>query len=143
MQGEFRPEYITEPKRPVAWPWVLGFVVLGLGGWHIYCSKQLERAIYEYITTHLGKTPVSGQINIHVQPVTNLVSINLVVVDKDARHLKATDRLLLDAMLSVLRSEAEPYLERELGLAARKQVDPYAMALPYRIAFSLDIQSGT
>jgi len=121
------------------WPWVVGFVLIGLGGWHVYCSERLEASIYEYINSQMGESPVGATIEIHVQPVTNLVAINLKVVDKSAKALKPSDRLMLDAALSYIRRAVEPYFEQELTLVARKQVDPYAMALPYRLAFSLEI----
>ena len=140
VPGEYRPGFtIEKPKRSAIWPWVVGFVLLGLGGWHVYCSERLEASIYEYITSHMGESPVDATIEIHVQPVTNLVVIDLKVVDKSAKAFKPSDRLMLDAALSYIRSEAEPYFERELTLVARKQVDLYAMALPYRLAFSLEI----
>jgi hypothetical protein len=142
MPGEFRPGAIIEqPKRTSIWPWALGVVLIGLGGWHVYCSERLEAAIAEYIASHVGESPVDTTIEIHVQPVTNLVAIDLKVVDKGAKALKPSDRLMLDAALAYIRSEIEPYFERELTLVARKQVDPYAMALPYRLAFSLEISS--
>ena len=140
MRGDFRPGFIIEqPKRTPVWPWVVGLLLIGLGGWHVYCAERLERSIYEYITSHVDESPADAPIEIHVQPVTNLVAIDLKVVDKSAKPLKPSDRLLLDAALSYIRREVEPYFERELTLVARKQVDPYAMALPYRLAFSLEI----
>jgi hypothetical protein len=142
VPGEYRPVYtIEQPKRPAIWPWVVGLVFLGLGGWHVYCTEKLEASIYEYITSHVGESPADATITIHVQPITNLVSIDLTVVDEGSKPLKPSDRLLLDAALSYVRAEVEPYFERELTLVARKQVDPYAMALPYRLAFSLEISS--
>ncbi len=117
----------------------MGFVFIGLGGWHVYCSERLEASIYEYINSQVGESPIDATIEIHVQPVTNLVAIDLKVVDKSAKALKPSDRLMLDAAVSSIRSNVEPYFERELTLVARKQVDLYAMALPYRLAFSLEI----
>jgi len=142
MPGEFRPGAIVEQhKRTLIWPWVVGVVLMGFGCWHLYCSERLEASIYEYITSHVGESPAEATIEIHVQPVTNLVSMELKVVDKGVKALKPSDRLMLDAALSYIRGEVEPYFERELTLVARKQVDLYAMALPYRLAFSLKISS--
>ncbi len=142
VPGEFRPSYVIEqPKRARFWPWIVGSILIGVGGWHVYCSEKLERSIYEYISSHVGESPADATIDIHVQPITNLVSIDLHVVDKGAKSLKPSDRLMLDAALTYIRSEVDPYFERELTLVARKQVDLYAMALPYRLAFSLDISS--
>jgi hypothetical protein len=140
VPGEYRPVYaIEQPRRSSTWPWVLAFALLGLSGWHVYCTEKIEASIHEYITSHVGESPVDATIEVHVQPITNLVAIDLTVVDKGGKALKPADRLLLDAGLSYIRSEVEPYFERELTLVARKQVDPYAMALPYRLAFSLEI----
>jgi hypothetical protein len=140
VPGEFRPvATVDQPRRVVIWPWIVGILLFALGGWHIYCSEQLEASIGEYIKSHIGDSPADATLKIHVQPITNVVSLELWVVDKDAASLEPSVRLMLDAALSYIRSEVEPYLERELSLIARKQVDLYAMALPYRIAFSLKI----
>ena len=140
IPGEFRPGYIIEqPKRPAIWPWVVGILLIALCGWHVYCAERLERSIYEYVASNVSESPADATIEIHVQPVTNLVAIDLIVVDKSGKALKPSERIMLDAALSYIRSEVEPYFERELTLIARKQIDPYAMALPYRLAFSLEI----
>jgi hypothetical protein len=142
MPGEFRPmAAVEQPRRARLWPWVLGVLLLALGGWHILCTQRLEASILEYIKSNIGESPSDATVETHVQPITNLVAIELRVVDKAAAAMKPSEKLLLDAALSYIRTEVEPYLERELSLMARKQVDPYAMALPYRIAFSLDIRA--
>jgi hypothetical protein len=114
-------------------------LLMAVGGWHLHCTQRLEASIHEYIRSHVGESPGDVTFEIQIQPITNLVAIELKVVDKAATAMRPSDKLMLDAALSYIRSEVEPYLERELSLMARKQVDPYAMALPYRIAFSLDI----
>jgi hypothetical protein len=140
IPGEYRPGAVREPSRRVpVWPWVLGLLLIAVVGWHIYCAVRLETSSREYIRSRLGEGPADATIEVHVQPVTNLVAIELRVVDKDAATMKPSDQLLLDAALSYIRSEIEPYLERELSLIARRQVDPYAIAIPYRIDFSLKI----
>jgi hypothetical protein len=142
VPGEYRPVAgFADPRRASSWPWVLGILLIALGGWHIYCSKRLEMSIYQYIKARSVESPADGTIDIHVQPVTNLVDIKLTVVDKEAAAMNPSDRLMLDAALTYIRSALQPYVDQELSLVARKQVDPYAMALPYRIAFSLDIRS--
>jgi len=140
IPGEFRPvAALEQPRRASLWPWVLGILLIAVGGWHVFCSERLEASIHEYVRSQVGESPGDATIEIHIQPITNLVAIELKVVDKGAAAIKPSEKLMLDAALSYIRSEVEPYLERELSLMARKQVDPYAMAIPYRIAFSLDI----
>ncbi len=142
VPGEYRPVVVLEQRRRASiWPWLLGMALLGVGGWHVYCSEKLEASIHEYIASNVGDNPADASIEVRVQPITNLVAIELKVVDKKAQPLKPSERLMLDAALSYIRSEVEPHLERELSLIARKQVDPYALVLPYRIAFSLEISS--
>jgi hypothetical protein len=139
LPGEFRPLGASEqPRRASLWPWVLGITLIVVCGWHVLCTQRLEASIHEYLRSNLGDSPSDATVEIHIQPITNLVAIELKVVDKSAAAMKPSERLMLDAALSYIRSEVEPYLERELTLMARKQVDPYAMALPYRIAFSLE-----
>jgi hypothetical protein len=141
MPGEFRPvAALEQPPRASRWPWALGILLIAVGGWHVICSEKLEGSIHEYIRSQVREFPGDTTIEIHIQPITNLVAIELIVVDKGAAAMKPPEKLILDAALSYIRGEVEPYLERELSLIARKQVDPYAMALPYRIAFSLDIR---
>ena len=123
-----------------AWLHVAG-VLMAVGAWHLFCSERLEASIHEYVRSHVGESTGDATLELHIQPITNLVAIELKVVDKDAADMKPSEKLMLDAALSYVRSEVEPYLERELSLMARKQVDPYAMVLPYRIAFSLVISS--
>lgn len=141
MPRAFRPvATLEQPRRASQWPWVLGILLIAVVGWHVICSAKLEASIHEYIRSQMGEFSGDATIEIHIQPITNLVAIELIVVDEGAAAMKPTEKLILDAALSYVRSEVEPYLERELNLIARKQVDPYAMALPYRIAFSLNIR---
>lgn len=139
-RGGFRPVHEDEPtERVVVWPWVVVLVLIVLGGWHVYCAQKLEATIYEYVTSHVGDIPVDARIEIHVQPITNVVAIDLKLSGNGAKSLKPSERLMIEATTSYIRSAAEPYFERELALIARKQVDLYAMALPYRLALSLDV----
>ena len=130
---------VEHPKRSTLWPWLISIPLLAVGGWHYICTLRLEASIQDYIASHFGEGLGDANIEIHVQPITNLVAIEVKVVDRGAAAMKPSDRVMLDAMLSSVRSTAEPYFERELSLAAREQADPYAMVLPYRVAFSLDI----
>jgi hypothetical protein len=130
-----------QPRRASLWPWVLGTLLIAVCGWHVLCTQRLEASIHDYLRSNVGDSPSDATLEIHIQPITNLVAIELKVVDKAAAAMKPSERLMLDAALSYIRTEVEPYLERELTLIARKQVDPYAMALPYRIAFSLQFSS--
>jgi hypothetical protein len=138
--GEFRPIAYNEPRRRTyVWPWLLSVLVMGIGAWHLICSQKIEASIYEYIEPHLSEGEINATLEINIQPISNLVSIDLKVLADGADELTSSDRLIIDAVLVYIRAEVEPYIERELSLAARRQVDLYAMAFPYRSAFSLDI----
>lgn len=141
--GEYRPIAYAQPRRRTrVWPWLLGVVVIGIGAWHLVCSQKLEASISEYIEPLLKEGEINANLEINIQPISNVVFIDLTVLAEGADELTSADRIIIDAVLVYIRGEVEPYIERELRLAARKQVDLYAMALPYRSAFSLAFSEG-
>jgi hypothetical protein len=116
---------------------------MGVGAWHLMCSERLEASIYKYIAPHFDEADLNATLEISIQPISNVVSIELTILGQDADELKPSDKLILDTLLVYIRGEVEPYMERELSLVARKYVDLYAMAIPYRMAMSLNVESGS
>jgi hypothetical protein len=119
----------------------VGALLLGVGGWHFICTEKLEASIQEYIEPYWDDADFDANLDIRIHPLSNLVSINFVVQAEGADDIEHSEQLLIDALLVAIRNEVEPVIERELSLAARKQFDLYAIALPYRTAISLDFST--
>ena len=130
-------------RRVRIWPWTLGVALLGLGGWHFACTEQVEEHIFQAVEPFLREQDdVTLSFSVHVQPLSNFVAIDFRFEADGADSMKPEERLLVETVVTYLRSQIEPIIERELGLVARKQFDLYAMALPYRSAVSVEFSDS-
>ena len=110
-------------------PALLAILLAIVGGWHWFAANHLEKQL----TRHFGNRSLRKYAGHHRGGGRS--SIDQSGRDSDhaqvARKEAAFD-FLADAIIEYVRQELEPKMERELSIAARRDVDLYAMMVPYK-----------
>ncbi len=135
--AEQRARDDDEPRKPRARyiPTLLIVIVVLVGGWHCLAAQQLEDRLTKHLVASVQENLPDASLSVDVQPLTNLVDIQL--TRKVARN-EASFELLGDVIIEYVRIELEPRMERELSARARRDVDLYAMLVPYQVSISVD-----
>lgn len=113
------------------WALLLGCIVLiAIAAWHYVCHLQLEANLQERASNYLQSLRLNVDVNIDVQPVTNIVQIRM---ELPVDEVDSSATILTDAASGFVGAKLGPEIERRLSTAARSSMDLYAMAIPYRV----------
>lgn len=125
-----------EPSVGSTRPFLLGFlaILFVIFGWHYFCHAQLEAALEERTNDSLRATFGGSNASVEIQPVTNLV---LIQVELPVHGRNEFANAIGDLAVEYVRMELEPVIERKLATAARADIDLYAMAVPYHVAIDI------
>lgn len=110
--------------------------VLGLvAGWHYYNHTHLEDALRATANEYLREHWPAASAHVEINPLSNFATIRV-----ERKPVKDADlfTILAEALVGNVRAELEPQLDRQLELAARRAMDVYAMALPYRVSIVVE-----
>lgn len=134
MLNHMHDEPTVSKRRPIL-ILVITVGLITLGAWHYFChlhlKGELERISNNYLREHLEDSTAI----VDVQPITNLVSIQ---VERPTRVQNVFAQTIGDALVEFVRRELEPALERELAVFARSNIDLYAMLVPYQVSIRVE-----
>lgn len=116
----------------------IGIVLLGLivtvCGWHYLCHLLLEESLREGTNAALREYIEDATAHVEISAVSNIVDIGIEVRSEPAKGLW---KLLEDAVMAEIRQELEPEIERTLHMRSRRDMDVYAMLMPYKVSIAL------
>lgn len=136
MVTEDQARAVEEPRSRARYIPVLlmAFVVL-VGGWHWLAAMQLEDRLASHLVRSVKENLPNASLSVDVYPLTNLVDIQFT---RQVARNEASFEVLGDLIIEFARQELEPRMERELSARARRDVDLYAMLVPYQVSISVD-----
>jgi hypothetical protein len=117
----------------------LMLVIAAIAGWHYYAHLQIEKAMQANADEHIANLNPKATAKVEINPLSNFVSINIVIPLRGYKKERFEDTMILDAIVENVRAEGEPILDRDLELTARQFFDLYAMALPYRASIEVEV----
>jgi hypothetical protein len=136
-QGNRRAEQDDEPRKPRFKYAPTLFAILGalIVGWHWFAANHYEKELTRNLESYVRENLPDASVSVDVHPLTNLIEIQL--TRKMARR-EAAFEFLGDALIEFARQELEPRMERDLSAVVRRDIDLYAMLVPYQVAISID-----
>ena len=108
--------------------------LVAIGGWHYFCHVRLETGLEKRANESLQATFENSNAVVKIQPITNLVEIQ---VELPVHGRYELSNAIGDLLVEYIRMELEPVIERQLVTAARSDIDIYAMAVPYHVAIDV------
>lgn len=149
MEEPIFPERRVDPttarekaSRRIVLSVILGAVAL-VGGWHYLCQLEVKDTLSELSNEFLREHMQDASALVEIGPVNNVIDIHVELNSKPAKGLGA---LIESSMIEVFREELEPKLERALHTRTRRDMDVYAMLMPYKVSITVgerDAQSRT
>lgn len=110
--------------------------IIVVGGWHYIRHMQLEAEIEVSANENLRGILEDATANVSIQPLTNLVSIQVQIpLSGGNQVLQVLEEILADRVAR----ELEPQIDRKLATAARADIDLYAMLVPYHVSIDIDV----
>lgn len=109
-------------------------ILIATLGWHYFCHARLEAGLAKRANESLRANFEGSNATVKIQPVTNLVQIQ---VELPVHGRNDLANAIGDLFFEYVRIELEPVLERQLATAARSDFDLYAMAVPYHVAIDV------
>ncbi len=116
-------------------PTLLAILVLIVLGWHFIVANQLEERLNRSIEDSDAAHSQDFSASVNVNPLTDLVDLQII---RKVRRNDASNDFLEGMILELVRKGLEPWAERELSAAARRDNDLYAMMVPYQVSISID-----
>jgi hypothetical protein len=110
-------------------------LLVALGGWHYFCHLMLEAGLEEHANEYLHRALPGATATVRIQPVTNLV---LIQVERPVRRNDEFADTMGDLVVEFVRRNLEPQIERQLATAARSDVDLYGMVIPYHVSIEVE-----
>jgi hypothetical protein len=134
---EQRANHYIEPRQSrFRYAPTLGAILIALvGTWHWFAANHYEKELTRKLGNYTRENLPDASVSVDVHPLTNLIEIQ---VTRNVARREAAFEFLGDAIIEFVRQELEPKMERELSLVARRDVDLYAMMVPYRVSISVD-----
>lgn len=109
-------------------------ILIATLGWHYFCHARLEAGLEKRANESLRASFGGSNATVKIQPVTNLVQIQ---VELPVHGRNDLANAMGDLIVEYVRIELEPVIERQLATAARSDFDLYAMAVPYHVAIDV------
>jgi len=146
-----RPMYESLPHRRIDadddTPWTLTgkitlsviLAIAAIAGWHYYAHLVVESATQAYVDEYLANWMPKATAKVEINPLSNFASIHVVMPPRSDKERVVN--MVVDAIVDEVRTNMEPRLDRDLELAARRFLDLYAMALPYRVSIVVEAAS--
>lgn len=116
-------------------PALLAILVAIVGGWHWFATHHLEEQLTRHLANYVRENLPDVSATVDVHPLTNLVEIQ---ITRNVARKEAAFEFLGDAIIEYVRQELEPKMDRELSARARRDVDLYAMMVPYQASITID-----
>jgi hypothetical protein len=113
---------------------LLSAILVAIGGWHYFCHVRLETGLEKRANESLQATFEGSHAIVKIQPITNLVEIQ---VELPVHGRNELSNAIGDLLVEYIRLELEPVIERQLITAARSSIDLYAMAVPYHVTIDV------
>jgi hypothetical protein len=143
LAREYRPDSDQRDQREEAprearvrkAPTLLAILISLVAGWHWFAANHYENELTRTLGDYARKNLPDASVSVDVHPLTNLVEIE---VTRNVARNEAAFAFFGDAIIEFVRQKLEPEVERELSLVARRDVDMYAMMVPYRVSISID-----
>lgn len=116
-------------------PTLLAILVALVAGWHWFAANHYEKELTRTVGSYVRENLPDASVSVDVHPLTNLIEIQLT---RNMPRNEAAFEFFGDAIIEYVRQELEPKMERELSAVARRDVDLYAMMVPYQVSISID-----
>ena len=97
---------------------------------------EIENATQAYVDEYLANWMPKATAKVEINPLSNFASIYVVMPPRSDKERVVS--MVVDAIVDEVRTNMEPKLDRDLELAARRFLDLYAMALPYRVSIVVE-----
>ena len=148
-----RPMYESLPHRRIdtdeGTPWTLTdkitlsviLMIATIAGWHYYAHLEIEKATQAYADEYLANWMPKATAKVEINPLSNFASIYVVMPPRSDKEQLVN--MVVDAIVEEVRTNMEPNLDRDLELNARRFLDLYAMALPYRVSIVVEAASDS
>lgn len=130
-------QHVDEPRQSHFRyaPTLLAILVVLVAGWHWFAANHYKKELTRNLTSYVRKNLPEASVSVDVFPLTNVIEIQ---VTRNVARKEAAFDFFGDAIIEFVRQEVEPRIERELSFVARRDVDLYAMIVPYRVSISID-----
>lgn len=125
-------------SRNLIVPILLGLIAI-VCGWHYLCHLLLEDNLRENANASLREYIDDATVHVEIGPLSNVVDIGIEVGSERANGLW---KMVKDALLEEIRQELEPEIERALHTRTRRDMDVYAMLLPYKVSIAFRDPKG-
>ncbi len=120
-------------------PIILGALAL-VAGWHYACHLVIENQLRETVNESLRDSFEDVTASVEIGPLNNVVDIRVAL---DSQQLSNVWNLIRDALIYEISQQVRPEIERALHTRARRDMDVYAMMLPYTVSITVGEPNAT